>query len=178
MLFTTLLIALATWYVAKTAIVYNEARKLGLPIVVTPMERMLHPILGILLMPFSSLIRRLPYNLGEYVDFDLWEWRFRNRNKHHQRLGPIFLVINTSGIKVVLADGVACEDMLRRYKEFIKPEVFYKPLELFGENVDTVNGEEWQRHRKITAPSFNERNVSPAHRLSEPRNRVSYTICH
>ena len=30
-------------------------------------------------------------------------------------------------------------------------------LELFGKNVDTVNGEDWARHRKLTAPCFNER---------------------
>ncbi|KAK4690121.1 hypothetical protein P7C71_g6603, partial [Lecanoromycetidae sp. Uapishka_2] len=29
---------------------------------------------------------------------------------------------------------------------------------MFGKNVDTVEGEEWQRHRKITTPPFNERN--------------------
>jgi hypothetical protein len=167
MLFTSLLIALAIWCIAKTAVVYHEARKLGLPIVITPVERIIHPVWAILLIPFAPLIRRLPYNLGEFVDFELWEWRFRHRNKHHERLGPLFLVVNTSGIKLMLADGVACEDMLRRYKEFIKPEVLYKPLDLFGENVDTVNGEKWQRHRKITAPSFNERNVSSANSLSK-----------
>jgi cytochrome P450 len=164
LVFTTMLIGVVTWYIAKTVIVYNKARKLRLPIVITPVERMLHPIWAMLVMLLAPLIRQLPYNLGEFVDFDKWEWRFREKNKVHNRLGPIFLVVNTSGIKVMLADGAACEEMLYRYKEFIKPEVLYKPLDLFGQNVDTVNGEDWQRHRKITAPSFNERNVSYARR--------------
>lgn len=47
-----------------------------------------------------------------------------------------------------------------RYREFIKPPFIYTALDVFGKNVDSVNKDEWQRHRKITAPSFNERNVS------------------
>ena len=34
----------------------------------------------------------------------------------------------------------------------------YKPLELFGPNLNTVEGDTWQRHRRITTPPFNERN--------------------
>lgn len=30
-------------------------------------------------------------------------------------------------------------------------------LHVFGKNVDTVEGYDWQRHRRITAPAFNER---------------------
>ena len=36
----------------------------------------------------------------------------------------------------------------------------YKPLEIFGPNVDTLNGDSWARHRRITTPPFNERNSS------------------
>lgn len=36
----------------------------------------------------------------------------------------------------------------------------YEVLNLFGRNVNTVNGDVWQRHRRITAPPFNERNSS------------------
>ncbi|KAL9066892.1 MAG: hypothetical protein Q9157_006984 [Trypethelium eluteriae] len=33
----------------------------------------------------------------------------------------------------------------------------YDGLNAFGKNLDSVEGETWQRHRKLTAPSFNER---------------------
>lgn len=57
----------------------------------------------------------------------------------------------------MIADASAADEIMRS-KEFIKPEALYKPLELFGPNVNTMNGEDWQRHRKVTTPPFNERN--------------------
>lgn len=39
--------------------------------------------------------------------------------------------------------------------QLIQPNL--EVLELFGKNVDTVNGDDWSRHRKLTAPCFNER---------------------
>jgi len=61
---------------------------------------------------------------------------------------------------VVVGDAGAVEDVLARRKDYIKPPNIYGSLDLFGRNVDSVNGEDWQRHRKITTPPFNERNVS------------------
>lgn len=40
----------------------------------------------------------------------------------------------------------------------MKANSMYQVLNIFGRNVNTVNGDVWQRHRRITAPPFNERN--------------------
>lgn len=59
----------------------------------------------------------------------------------------------------MICDADVADDVLGRVrKDFIKSKAMYGPLEIFGPNVDTVNGEEWARHRRITAPPFNERN--------------------
>jgi cytochrome P450 len=58
----------------------------------------------------------------------------------------------------MVADAAAVENITARRKDFQKSAEMYKPLELFGPNVDTVEGEVWQRHRRITTPPFNERN--------------------
>lgn len=60
----------------------------------------------------------------------------------------------------MLSDGLAGEDVICRWKDFVKPGYVYDALNIFGRNVDSANGEEWQRHRKITASSLGERNVS------------------
>ena len=39
-----------------------------------------------------------------------------------------------------------------------KPLDVYKPFNVFGKNVLTVNGAEWSHHRKIIGPGFQERN--------------------
>ncbi|KAF4630183.1 hypothetical protein G7Y89_g7968 [Cudoniella acicularis] len=96
----------------------------------------------------------------EHANFPISQWYFRSQNRIHDRLGPAFVIVNPRGIQVALADGPAVEDLLNRRKDFIKPSLFYKPLEIFGANLDSVNGEDWQRHRKITTPPFNERNSS------------------
>ena len=62
--------------------------------------------------------------------------------------------------RIVVADPNIADDILARRKDFIKRKSMFKPLELFGPNVDTLNGEAWQRHRRLTTPPFNERNSS------------------
>jgi cytochrome P450 len=57
---------------------------------------------------------------------------------------------------LVTADPEAINTVLVKRKDFIKPKI-YESLNIYGKNVDTLNGEEWARHRKITAPCFNER---------------------
>lgn len=42
--------------------------------------------------------------------------------------------------------------------KFSKPLAMYKILMFYGSNVVVTEGEEWKRHRKISAPSFSERN--------------------
>lgn len=49
---------------------------------------------------------------------------------------------------------------------FPKPLETYKALDIYGQNVVTVEGAEWRRHRKITAPWFNEKNNAIAYKES------------
>lgn len=60
--------------------------------------------------------------------------------------------------KVIVANADTVEQITIQRKDFQKAEAMYKPLEVFGPNLDTVEGETWQRHRRITTPPFNERN--------------------
>lgn len=47
---------------------------------------------------------------------------------------------------------------LARRKDFEKPEKILKAVTVYGDSISSVTGSEWQRHRRITAPPFNERN--------------------
>jgi cytochrome P450 len=72
---------------------------------------------------------------------------------------PAFLIVSPGDTQLIISDPEASEDILSRVrKDFIKSKAMYGPLEIFGPNVDSVNGEDWARHRRITAPPFNERN--------------------
>ncbi|KAL9596408.1 MAG: hypothetical protein Q9179_004620 [Wetmoreana sp. 5 TL-2023] len=61
-------------------------------------------------------------------------------------------------MQLFLANPDTIEDVFLRRKDFPKPVHMYKMLEIFGRNVNTVEGQDWVRHRKLTAPPFNERN--------------------
>jgi cytochrome P450 len=54
------------------------------------------------------------------------------------------------------SDPVAIDNVFKKMNDFVKPEVF-KTLDFFGPNIITVNHEPWVRHRRLTAPCFNER---------------------
>ncbi|KAI4170343.1 MAG: hypothetical protein LQ346_008873, partial [Caloplaca aetnensis] len=78
----------------------------------------------------------------------------------HDELGPIFTLVTPAGNEVTVADPEAAHAVLARRKDFIKPAAMYEQLNVFGRNLNTVEGEDWQRHRRLTAPSFNEKTSS------------------
>lgn len=87
-------------------------------------------------------------------------WQFGEKYALHEQFGDAFMLVTPSTNELVLADPDATTEVLGHRKEFPKPTVVYKQLDIFGPSVNTVEGDTWQRHRKITAPSFNERTSS------------------
>ncbi|KAJ8081218.1 hypothetical protein PM082_018061 [Marasmius tenuissimus] len=51
----------------------------------------------------------------------------------------------------------AAEIGSQRHK-YPKPLAQYKPLDIFGRNIISTEGEEWKKNRKIASPAFSERN--------------------
>ncbi|RDL31454.1 Cytochrome P450 [Venustampulla echinocandica] len=151
-----IVIALLAWPFVKIVNHHGKARKIGLPIVISSID-LYNPFWATIGPYIFPLIARLPYGLGDAANCDTYKWNMKTRSRLHRQLGPAFIIVDPRGIKIMLADGHAIEDVLVRRKEFPKPDV-YKILDVFGPNVDSVNGDKWQRHRKITAPPFNERN--------------------
>ncbi|KAH7081478.1 cytochrome P450 [Paraphoma chrysanthemicola] len=129
---------------------YLSARKTGLAIVISPIT------------PYA-----LPWHiargpLGSFMKRQRWfraldqTCAWQDRNKLHAELGPCFIHVSPGMNMVCASDPVAIDYVFKTMKEFPKPEVF-KTLDFFGPNIITVNDEPWVRHRKLTAPCFNER---------------------
>lgn len=69
-----------------------------------------------------------------------------------------FWIVNAQQKELFIADPAAAEDVLRRCRtEFLKSPEYYAVLRIFGDNVVTTNGRDWERHRRVTVPPFNER---------------------
>lgn len=137
---------------------YQTARSFNLPIIISPV----HP-----LNPFWALSSRvllplfqkyLPFGLDHYFNYVSIDWPYKDRYTSHERYGDAFVIVNPKWTSLCVSDATAIDEIMTRRKDFTKPAMFYGPMELFGPNVDTVEGATWQRHRKITTPPFNERN--------------------
>lgn len=157
----SIILASLTWTFFSIISNYNTARKIALPVIISPVSP-LNPlwILTYRTFPFVLLLEHLPFGLGKWARCTYMGWTFHDKHALHDELGPIFVVVTPSGNEVSVADSQATHTILSRRKEFIKPAVMYEQLNVFGRNLNTVEGEDWQRQRRLTAPNFNERTSS------------------
>ncbi|KAL8979669.1 MAG: hypothetical protein Q9177_006080 [Variospora cf. flavescens] len=87
-------------------------------------------------------------------------WAFQDKYKVHDEIGPLFILVTPAANEVTVADPDVARAVLGRRKDYVKPAVMYEQLNVFGRNLNTVEGDDWQRHRRLTAPSFNEKTSS------------------
>lgn len=67
------------------------------------------------------------------------------------------IILPVSQVTPIDAEPPAQEVTAARAR-FPKPLEQYKILTFYGSNIVVTEGDEWKRHRKISAPSFSERN--------------------
>jgi cytochrome P450 len=133
------------------------ARTIGLPIIIAPIDpygllsQMSHQVL-------SRIVKtvRLPYIGTRWLRVVDSGWNWSCDDENHQIIGRNFVLVCPTRNILCTNDERTIADVLARRKDYVKPDV-YSNLDIFGRNLDTVNGEDWSRHRKITAPCFNER---------------------
>jgi cytochrome P450 len=87
-------------------------------------------------------------------------WGWKDGFAMQARYGDAFTIVTPVENEVFVADAKAADDILTRRKDFVKKAAIYAMFDIFGRSVTSVEGETWQRHRKITTPPFNERNSS------------------
>ncbi|KIW09979.1 hypothetical protein PV08_11755 [Exophiala spinifera] len=145
------------WSVVRFVQNYHEAKRTGLPIIFTPVNAPgpLWMMLKDFLIPIAS---RLPLELGTWALRSDIGWTFPLKYKDHARYGDAFVIVGPGELELVLADPPATEDVMRRRNDFVKNPAMYGMLDIYGPNLDTVNGKAWDRHRKVTVPPFNEQN--------------------
>lgn len=56
-----------------------------------------------------------------------------------------------------IADAEAAKQVTTNRLEYPKPLKMYKALSIYGPNIVCVGFDEWKRHRRVVAPSFNEK---------------------
>ena len=141
--------------VASVIAHYRTARAIGLPIVFTPItwQDPFWLLMGPIIEP---LLRRLPLGLGDWARYSVMGWQLEDRFAMHARLGPAFVIVSPSLNEIIIADPAASHEVLSHWRQYVKSPMQRMLFNTFGENLNTVEGTDWQRHRKITGPAFKE----------------------
>lgn len=92
--------------------------------------------------------RRL-YNFG---------WEANERHKIHQELGSAFMLVSPGGNWLCVSDPAVFTDVIHRRSEFRRNMDQFTVLNVYGKNLSTTDDEEWQKHRKVTAITFTDKN--------------------
>ena len=154
----TVPLALLAWTLNGLIENFKSARRIGFPIVISPVST-LNPfwILTYRAAPAVLRLRCLPFGLGTWARCMYMGWQFDDKHALHDEFGPVFTIVTPAGNEVIVADPQTAHHVLAKRKAFIKPAVMYDQLNVFGRNVNTVEGDDWQRQRRLTAPNFNEK---------------------
>jgi cytochrome P450 len=136
---------------------YVVARKVGLPIVIVPISPE-NPLWMLLARYILPVLQYVPFGNGHFSRFCHIGWEFDEKARAHVELGDAFMFATPGKNWIYLCDADATHDIIKRERsgEFARPVELLAMLDVFGPNISTMNGSDWQRQRKCTAASFNE----------------------
>lgn len=150
------MVLLVTVRVYSIIVNYLTARHFGLPIVITPFSW--QDAFWIFARPLLPWIRGLPFGLGSWDRYSYFGWSLNDRFAMHKRLGDAFIIVSAGRNEIYIAAPETATEIVTRYRIWHKMIDVYDVFTIFGQNVMTVNGNDWQRHRKITGTAFREQN--------------------
>jgi cytochrome P450 len=134
-----------------------KAKQTGLPILV----RWVAPT-NPLWMMFGSTItlkcRALGIASKHFSRFYVFGWEANERHVVHQELGPAFMLASPGGVWLCVSDAKIFTEVLHRRTDFRRNMEQFGVLNVYGKNLSTTDDEEWQKHRKVTAITFTEKN--------------------
>ncbi|KAL8932284.1 MAG: hypothetical protein Q9211_006405 [Gyalolechia sp. 1 TL-2023] len=159
-LIVTLVLLWWTYQAYRLLANYKRATRIGVPLVYAPISPD-NPLWIALQTSFTSL-----FKLG---------WEFHDRFRTFSALGDAFVLVTPDRNWLHVGEADAANEIFSRGREFGRPVWMlseapcslraYQPLctnqvadalNVFGPNVSTAEGAEWQRQRKLTATPFNE----------------------
>ncbi|OGM46141.1 cytochrome P450 monooxygenase [Aspergillus bombycis] len=132
-----------------------QAKELHVPIILSPIStsgialQLLRYILDLGILP--TCITQLPF-----VRLLRRNARFQDKFSVHATYGKLFILVTPATCELYVADTDAAKQVLTRWRDFPKPSSLLEKMNVFGTNLATVEGADWQRHRKLTARAFNE----------------------
>lgn len=136
---------------------YAIARLMKIPIIVR-LESWQDPIwmlLGPRIRGLLSYIGHWDYTATDYTTIG---WTHHDRFASNAKYGPAFAIVSPFKTNIMISDPNVSTELFKNWQTWVKEEGLYSIFNAYGKNVITVNGEDWRRHRKVTAPAFKEAN--------------------
>jgi len=82
-------------------------------------------------------------------------WRFLRETE--EKYGDTFLTVSPVQIQLRTSNAELGTQITARRNDFVKLVDRFRVVDMFGKSILTVEGQEWKRHKKVTAPSFSEK---------------------
>jgi cytochrome P450 len=136
---------------------YLSARSLNIPIIIC-LESWQDPIWMLLGPKIRSLLSRIGLWDTNATDYTTIGWPQFDRFASHAKHGPAFALVTPFKTNIMLSDVDAAREMFKNWRAWIKNPDLYSMFNAYGKNLNSVNGDDWPRHRKVTAPAFKEAN--------------------
>lgn len=138
----------------KTYRNYLVARTWGIPIIVIPI--CWQDDWWLLGWQAFTWIRYLPNFLSWWFEYSHFSWSQDLRHEPHRKYSDVFAIVSPGATEIIVNDPQANFEITAHYKSWLKPDSLYGLFETFGKGVISVNGDDWQRQRKIINPAFRE----------------------
>ena len=142
---------------ARSLLNYRAACKIGLPIVILPTNW--QDPLWILIEKKFAILQYLPF-LGSWYQYSFLGWNLKDRYAAHERLGRTFIHVTPNRNEIWLSESTNIYKVIGKYKKWFRPKDLNGIFEIFGPNVNTVNGDQWHKHRKTVTHTLVEDNMS------------------
>lgn len=149
--------ALFVWTAQSLARNRAIAKATGLPVLV----RWISPINPFWLLwgsSFVRLCRRLGIATENLKRIYSYGWEANERANIHVDHGDVLMVVHPGGMQLCVADAETSYEILQRRTDFRRNMEEMAVLNVYGKNLSTADDQEWQRHRKMTAVTFTEKN--------------------
>ncbi|GME48497.1 uncharacterized protein K452DRAFT_130448 [Neofusicoccum parvum] len=152
--------AIALFLSTVLALLRNHAiaRKIGLPIIIVPISPE-NPIWMMLARHIVPCLKYMPFGNGNFSKFAHvgWEWELKYQAYHD--LGDAILIVSPGKNWIYVCNAETIYDVIQRERrhDFERPVELLAVLDVFGANISTVYGPDWQRQRKVTATAFTEK---------------------
>ncbi|KAF2651590.1 cytochrome P450 [Lophiostoma macrostomum CBS 122681] len=155
---------------------YRIARKIGVPLRIIPISHENPLWMAVDKRIFIPLFERLPFGSGTFTRFNWRGWEFADKYKSHLEMGDVFMVVTPGRNWLYVCDPQALEVIFQRRGDFPRPLEIFEMVNIFGANLSTTDGQDWQKHRKVTAGAFNEQNNEAAWHegVQQARDMVTY----